>query len=105
MTKNQYDISQYTDKELLTLLDLNENPSDRELEAKIIFNIRKYKNIGGESAHQLAVFFEDIYAHFFELGEEVTEDKETEDEHDEGEGKGGSPPIGTPYKQCEFDYS
>ena len=87
MTKNEYDISQYTDKELLTLLDLNENPSDRELEAKIIFNIRKYKNIAGESAHQLAVFFEDIYAHFFELGEEVAEDKETEDEHDEGEGK------------------
>ena len=93
MTKNEYDISQYTDKELLTLLDLNENPSDRELEAKIIFNIRKYKNIGGESAHQLAVFFEDIYAHFFELGEEVAEDKETEDEHDEGEGKEEDPQL------------
>ena len=68
--KDEYDISQYSDEELLTILDLNHNPTDRELEAKIIFNINKYKNIAGESGAQLAIFFEDIYAHFFELVEE-----------------------------------
>ena len=68
--KDEYDISQYSDEELLTILDLNHNPTDRELEAKIIFNINKYKNIAGESGSQLAIFFEDIYSHFFDLGEE-----------------------------------
>ena len=77
--QNEYDISQYTDEELLTILDLNHNPTDRELEAKIIFNINKYKHIAGESGTQLATFFEDIYAHFFELGEE------DEDENQDGQ--------------------
>ena len=70
MKTNEYDVSQYNDEELLTILDLNHNPTDRELEAKIIFNINKYKNIAGESGVQLATFFEDIYARFFELDEE-----------------------------------
>jgi hypothetical protein len=36
-----YNVSSYTDEELIQLLDLN-NPSDRELEAQIIFFIKKY---------------------------------------------------------------
>lgn len=76
--QDEYNVNQYSDEELLTILDLNHNPSDRELEAKIIFNINKYKNIAGESGTQLATFFEDIYAHFFDLGEEEGEDEKQE---------------------------
>lgn len=70
INSDEYDVTQYTDEELLTILDLNHNPTDRELEAKIIFSINKYKHIAGESGTQLATFFEDIYARFFELDEE-----------------------------------
>ena len=80
MKSDEYDISKYSEEELLTILDLNHNPSDRELEAKIIFNINKYKNIPGESGTQLAIFFEDIYTRFFDLGEE---DDEGEEENQE----------------------
>ena len=45
--QNEYDVSQYTDEELLTIL-VEPQPTDRELEAKIIFNINKYKSIAGE---------------------------------------------------------
>jgi len=78
--KDEYDISQYSDEELLTILDLNHNPTDRELEAKIIFNINKYKNIAGESGAQLAIFFEDIYTHFFDLGEEDEDENQDDQE-------------------------
>jgi len=74
-----YDVSTYTDKELFNILDLDD-PTDRELEAKIIFLIKKYKNIQNESGDQLAKFFEQIYHRFFE------EDEEDEDEEDEEEG-------------------
>lgn len=80
--KDEYDIRQYSDEELLTILDLNHNPTDRELEAKIIFNINKYKNIAGESGAQLAIFFEDIYNHFFDLGEEDEEEDENQDDQE-----------------------
>ena len=51
------------------MLDLN-NPSDRELEAKIISMIKKYHHIGNDSGKQLATFFTDIYNHFFDNQEE-----------------------------------
>ena len=78
--KDEYDISEYSDEELLTILDLNHNPTDRELEAKIIFNINKYKNIAGESGAQLAIFFEDIYNRFFDLGEEDEDENQDDQE-------------------------
>lgn len=81
--QDEYNVNQYSDEELLTILDLNHNPSDRELEAKIIFNINKYKNIAGESGTQLATFFEDIYAHFFDLGEEEEEGEDEKQESNE----------------------
>jgi len=59
-----YDITQYTDQELYEALDLF-NPSDRELEAKIIFYINKYTNI--ENGSSLVKFFEDVYKHFFDI--------------------------------------
>jgi hypothetical protein len=60
-----YNVEKYTDIELFQVLDLI-NPSDRELEAKIIQMINKYQNIKNESGSQLYRFFNDIYNHFFE---------------------------------------
>lgn len=65
-----YDISQYTDQELYEVLDLF-NPSDRELEAKIIFYINKYNNI--ENGSSLVKFFEEVYNHFFDNDDSETE--------------------------------
>ena len=85
--KNMYDVSSYSDKELFDILDLT-NPSDRELEAKIIFLINKYRNMQNDSGDELVNFFEDIYSHFFEtsddesilegmddIGEELTQEQ------------------------------
>jgi hypothetical protein len=62
-----YDISKYTDHELYLILDLvNQQPTDRELEAKIIQNIKKYSLIETDIAKKLTVFFSNMYDHFFE---------------------------------------
>ena len=43
MEKEQlYNIEEYTEEELYDILDVN-NPTDRELEAKILFMIHKYQ--------------------------------------------------------------
>ena len=63
-----YNINDYTDEELYEILDLL-NPTDRELEAKIISFIQKYENIGTESAIKISKFFEDVYNHFFDTDE------------------------------------
>lgn len=82
-----YDISKYTDIELYDILDVI-NPSDRELEAKILFLHHKYKNMQNESGNQLAKFFEDIYDRFFEHPEEpfhqVTQQEEAQEVMQEG---------------------
>ena len=62
---NIYDVNSYTQSELYSILDLN-NPTDRELEAKIVMNIKKYENTN----IKLYKFFNDIYGHFFELEDE-----------------------------------
>jgi hypothetical protein len=64
MADDLYDISKYTDKQLYDILDMN-NPTDRELEAKIIHLIKKYENMQNESGDQLALFFHRIYDRFF----------------------------------------
>lgn len=69
ITMPSYDVNNYSDAELLQILDL-QDPSDRELEAKILFNINKYMHIGNASAKHLVEFFEDIYKHFFSVDEE-----------------------------------
>jgi hypothetical protein len=77
---SMYDVSTYTDVELFNILDVD-SPTDRELEAKIIFLINKYKNIQNASGDQLADFFEKIYRRFFEAEEEAEiENFEDEDE-------------------------
>ena len=70
-----YDIDSYTDKELFDILDLN-TPTDRELEAKIIFLIRKYENIQNDAGDKLATFFKKIHSRFFYFDD----DEEKEDE-------------------------
>ena len=63
--EDEYNVNGYTDEQLLNILDLN-NPSDRELEAKILSMIRKYSNFGNSSGDKLSQFFIDIYNRFFE---------------------------------------
>jgi hypothetical protein len=72
-----YEIGAYTDQELYDILNIN-NPSDRELEAKINSMIWKYTNIGNESGDKLVKFFENMYDHFFD--EEAEEEGEEEEE-------------------------
>ena len=103
----EYNIDNYTDAELLDILDLN-NPTDRELEAKIIFLIRKYQNMQTIAATQLSNFFEKIYARFFEIEEEEKEDEEKEDEEKSNiEGFDGNTtvlnPDGTPISNQDMD--
>lgn len=71
-----YDINNYTETELYNILELV-NPSDRELEAKILYYIRKYEN--NPAAAELHQFFEDIYGYFFQ----ASDSDETESESDE----------------------
>jgi hypothetical protein len=74
-----YDIDNYTDSELYDILDLN-HPSDRELEAKILFMIHRYSNMQTTSGNELATFFENIYRRFFDT-EESEPHPTTEDEN------------------------
>lgn len=64
MTDDLYDVNKYSDKELYDILDMN-NPTDRELEAKIIHLINKYDNMQNDSGDKLSIFFQNIYNHFF----------------------------------------
>ena len=77
--ENEYNVDGYTDEQLYQILDLN-NPSDRELEAKILSMVRKYTNFGNDSGDKLSQFFIDIYNRFFENNEEddtqIDSDKE-----------------------------
>jgi hypothetical protein len=74
-TENEmYDVSKYSENELYGILDLTGNPTDRELEAKILFLIKKYDTIQNESGKKLAKFFRDIFYHFFDENEDEKED-------------------------------
>ena len=75
-----YDIDNYTDSELYDILDLN-HPSDRELEAKILFTIHRYSNMQTTSGNELATFFENIYHRFFDT--EDSEPQTISEEEDE----------------------
>ena len=77
MSKDIYNIQDYSDDELYDILNLT-NPTDRELEAKILMMIHKYENSSAKSSKKLLQFFENIYSHFFddedESDEEMIED-------------------------------
>ena len=89
MSKDLYKIKDYSDAELYEILDLN-NPTDRELEAKILMMIHKYENSKAKSSKKLVKFFEDIYEHFFddsdeELYEDFTDRKLTDEQKEEND--------------------
>ena len=71
-----YNVNKYSDIELFQILDLI-NPSDRELEAKIIQMMNKYQTIKNDSGSQLYRFFNDIYNHFFESSDDDVENMDT----------------------------
>ena len=75
-----YIISDYTDQELYGLLGFSTQPSDRELEAKIIQQIKYYQSIKTSSATKLAKFFQDTYEHFFEVEEQKKKEKNEENQ-------------------------
>lgn len=85
-----FDISNYTDNQLFDILELVQ-PTDRELEAKILYYVNKYKSIvefaPTEINQRFLKFFEEMYDHFFmdEDFEEGFED-DTAAEEDELEG-------------------
>ena len=81
---DMYNVSTYTDAELYDILDLT-SPTDRELEAKIVFLYRKYKNMQNSSGDQLAKFFHDIHARFFENDNESDNESEIIDTNNEYE--------------------
>ena len=91
----EYNVDGYTDEQLFQILDLN-NPSDRELEAKVLSMVRKYTNFGNESGDKLSQFFIDIYNHFFENNEDDNEDDSHIDSDKEGFQTYSSGVIGTP---------
>ena len=67
-----YNIERYTDEDLYSMLDMN-NPTDRELEAKIVMTINKYDEMEGDEAKEMKRFFDKVYDHFFENDEKVIE--------------------------------
>jgi hypothetical protein len=72
-----YDVSTYTDDELYGILELDNNPSDRVLEAKILSMIEKYNRIGNAASDQMSQFFIDVYTHFFDVYDEAEDDPPT----------------------------
>jgi hypothetical protein len=64
MENQQYDVETYTDLELFQLMDLN-NPTDRELEAKIYSLIDKYESSNNKLSIKMCKFFTDVFLHFF----------------------------------------
>lgn len=63
--RQEKDISEYSDSELFQMLDLN-NPTDRELEAKLYSLIDKYTDIKDKMGQKLKKFYTSIFDHFFE---------------------------------------
>jgi len=80
-----YDVSTYSDRDLYNILDLDD-PSDRELEAKILAMVNKYTRMKGNlSSDMLAQFFIDIYTRFFDIPDDESEydtENETPERYD-----------------------
>jgi len=79
--EDPYDISTYTDKDLFNILDINESATDRELEARIIYQITKYKNITNTGGKMLHNFFKNIYDHFFDSDTDADIDENDADSY------------------------
>ena len=75
-----YRVSDFSDNELYQLLDIpSPNPSDGELEARIIQMLQKHMYLRTQSGQQLFQFFKDIYAHFFDLSKTTDLEKRNYD--------------------------
>ena len=59
-----YNINQYSENELFNILDIN-NPTDNELEAKILSQIKQYSRDDTETSKKLLNFYNDMYDRFF----------------------------------------
>lgn len=81
-----YNIDSYSDAELFSILDLN-NPSDKELEARILFLIHKYQNMQNNSGNELVDFFMKMYNHFFDGADDEDNHDDELEEHDNIEEK------------------
>jgi len=82
--ENMYNVDAYSDKELMNILDVF-NPTDRELEMKIIHFIRKYDSLQNEDGDRLASFFRNIYRRFFNVVEDENEDEDKNEGEDKNE--------------------
>ena len=80
--QDEYNIKNYTDDELFNILGIN-HPTDRELEAKIIMMINKYSNIQNEDAFRIAIFYQNMYKHFFDIQDEDDDEGEEDGEEEE----------------------
>ena len=74
-----YNINKYSDPELYRILEISSSASDRELEAKILSNIDKYKDERTKDGRSIHRFFTDVYDHFFE--DEDDAENETQDQN------------------------
>ena len=93
-----YNIEKYTEEELFTMLDLN-NPSDRELEMKLLTTIDRYAEIEGEDSNKIKAFFQEAYDYFFPSADasEEREGMETQDTQINTDNQ--SPPLSTSQSQ------
>jgi hypothetical protein len=64
-----YDVNGYTDEQIYDVLDMN-NPSDNELEAKILQMLNKYDGFVSDTEIKLYNFFDRIYKRFFKTDDD-----------------------------------
>ena len=70
---DEYNVNNFTDEELFHLMDLN-NPTDRELEAKLYLLIEKYEGIKNKLSVKMCRFFNDVFRHFFSTDDEIEQE-------------------------------
>lgn len=87
MSIDDYNIRNYTDAQLYSILDIN-NPTDRELEAKIVGMTRQFSLMNNETGRRMVQFFTDIYNHFFDETAVDTDDVNSIDEDNDTSFKG-----------------
>jgi hypothetical protein len=85
MNKEKMLISNYSDEELYSILDVSPSVSDRELESIISQKITKYSH-----STELCNFFNEIYDHFFEKWEKGEKDEDVLMEGMENKSGGGN---------------
>lgn len=67
---DEYNVNNFTDEELFHLMDLN-NPTDRELEAKLYLLIEKYEGNKNKLSIKMCRFFNDVFRHFFSADDDI----------------------------------